>query len=1635
MKHDLLSRKIQNVFPLLCFIFLLLFPAYLSSSVLQIDTSGSENVAVGDTIPEATFTGGEIHLTGDTTIPKNISDASSSAQIRVEKPDSSSIWKVGREETIEWTSVGLGFFSELFIWLYRGDGELVRRIYRFSGWGPATWTVPPYIEPGDDYYMVIFRAENPDVRGRTEGTFTIEEGTGPYITMLSPSGGEKWIVGEEAEIRWTSRNVQGEVEIRLYREGAILIDYISRGTTDDGTYTWTVPEDIEPNTDYYVGVRSIENRSVWDTNEHRFQIGYSNSDLSGIIDTRGEAWDVEISGNYAYIADHDGGITVADISNPSNPFEVSSVETPGRALTIEVVSNFAYVADRRGGLRVFNVSDPAKPTEVGFFDTEDDAWGVTVSGNYAYVAVDTDGLQILDISDPANPTEVSRFDTPGRAVNVRVRGNYAYVADYSGGLRILNISDPANPVEVSSLSAQDEIWDIDFKGIYAYVADHGIRVIDISDPANPTEVGNFKTSDSAWDVTVSGNYAYIAADNAGVRTINVSDPASPFETGYFKTPDPAYGVSSDGDFVYIAAKESGVYIIRNQSDEDVKPPAAPNSLSASLENSQVTLTWDANSETDLAEYRLYRFALPQKETEFISTISAGTETYTDSDLHNDRTYSYWVTAVDLNGNESGFSNEVQISVETLQEPPVTISLTDPENGPQLETIFVPENGIGYTYYSIIGEEEPFYYDKNFTIDLLNNAQSTSVEATARFLDENLIQIEIPYDLVEQSNSTEFQISEMFTAGEVEFQLDGQEVMFTATPTEQSWTRTWSIFAGGSAGISGSIGSIGTGVSISAAKASISGVGGVGLDLQIDEKDDLYITRRMEAGIATSFEAPSVNLVFDNLDVDIGIETEVLRKLMLGQTYSFSNIDIDEDQKKIAKTGYTLETISLSGVSFSPTVGLIVSASVNTINSLGNIDPFFHPARISSFGGIGLEGSVSGGVGFSAGPINITAFDASSGFVLNTYLRDYINKSPQESAKIEDLTKDWISPQNLSHSVEVGFMNEYDLDVLSWGINFGDNIGISGGSMFAGESSSEITYSHNFNQNDELVFIDFTLKNGGDIGLYESHRAAYRSTNVQIPAEYSDDLIDFESKMASGLNPSGSLLFGNSMAKDFQDSFNHLVGSLEINKPLRVSNSQFQGRGNELSFGITVDGALGAGIGLSVGFDLSLYDEIEYQSDYYEIYNGGDNFVLSSSRFDHSMEEAQLKEVFAELFSGALPLLENAIRNLSGRVAEKVEEGREYVIDLLSRSSDVVAGKIKGAFGTDGELFGITYNPRSNRVVQKAFDAPEVRSMYSSPNVLYSPVGKAVQTEHGELLEAGSEVIIISKVTNLAFIPEGESEPVDELDSSVTLEMEIKESDLVENEFNLSDIDRVKIYRYDLETNSWVRLDGELDEKTIAIDIQKMGSYGLGIEINRTNDETPPEIYESGFLKKSENNGVQEIFAKVRDDRYGSGVDFSATFMILNGDTLNHILQPSQNRIFYQLNDDSPLTGTTEEVTIIATDMAGNQSTESFSLVVTSSEVDNENPDRFELMENYPNPFNPQTVIPFNVPKAVDVKIRIYDVLGRYVATLLDERVQAGHHEVVWNSGISTGRELSTGVYFYQIVAGEFNQVKKMMYLK
>jgi hypothetical protein len=92
------------------------------------------------------------------------------------------------------------------------------------------------------------------------------------------------------------------------------------------------------------------------------------------------------------------------------------------------------------------------------------------------------------------------------------------------------------------------------------------------------------------------------------------------------------------------------------------------------------------------------------------------------------------------------------------------------------------------------------------------------------------------------------------------------------------------------------------------------------------------------------------------------------------------------------------------------------------------------------------------------------------------------------------------------------------------------------------------------------------------------------------------------------------------------------------------------------------------------------------------------------------------------------------------------------------------------------------------------------------------------------------------------------------------------------------------------------------------------------------------------------------------------------------------------------------------------------------------------PTSFALHQNYPNPFNPSTEFSFDLPEGSIVELKVFDILGREVATVVDKYFEAGTHHIAWDSR-STGTALASGVYVYQIKTPGFTDAKKMILLR
>jgi hypothetical protein len=91
--------------------------------------------------------------------------------------------------------------------------------------------------------------------------------------------------------------------------------------------------------------------------------------------------------------------------------------------------------------------------------------------------------------------------------------------------------------------------------------------------------------------------------------------------------------------------------------------------------------------------------------------------------------------------------------------------------------------------------------------------------------------------------------------------------------------------------------------------------------------------------------------------------------------------------------------------------------------------------------------------------------------------------------------------------------------------------------------------------------------------------------------------------------------------------------------------------------------------------------------------------------------------------------------------------------------------------------------------------------------------------------------------------------------------------------------------------------------------------------------------------------------------------------------------------------------------------------------------------QFILQQNYPNPFDSETEINFQVPEDINVRVKIFNILGQEITELADRKFPKGRHSIRWNGRDNNGRKVSNGIYFYQIQSGDLSQARKMYLLR
>jgi hypothetical protein len=282
------------------------------------------------------------------------------------------------------------------------------------------------------------------------------------------------------------------------------------------------------------------------------------------VSVSGFANNVDVNGNFAYVAAGSAGLHVVNVSNRAAPFVVSTIDTPGNANDVRVLGNIAYVADGSAGLQVIDVSNPAAPALVGAFDTPGDAWDVFVSNSRAYVADGAAGLRILDVTNPAEPSLLGFIDPAGtqKGVAVDPGRNLAVLASGTNGIHVIDVSDPANPVQRGALAGGD-VRDIALQQNHAFLADYqrSFTSVDLTDPSAPIfrNSTELNLGGRLHDIVVQGNFG-LGADVLfvnGVPIVAIDSPDLPIPRAILNFSalgdSDGQGIAADGGYVYLAA--------------------------------------------------------------------------------------------------------------------------------------------------------------------------------------------------------------------------------------------------------------------------------------------------------------------------------------------------------------------------------------------------------------------------------------------------------------------------------------------------------------------------------------------------------------------------------------------------------------------------------------------------------------------------------------------------------------------------------------------------------------------------------------------------------------------------------------------------------------------------------------------------------------------------------------------------------------------------------------------------------------------------------------------------------------------------------------------------------------------------
>lgn len=540
---------------------------------------------------------------------------------------------------------------------------------------------------GEDYYsLLILNITDPETP-RLTGSYDIGEGG-----SVAVEGNYAYVSSGSGILIIDITDPEGTVFAGSYETGDLVSDIAISGNHAYLTgYSLSILDITDPEAAALVGTYDTgDAKDVAVADGHAYVISAVDGSSTGLLiiditdpatpvstgtySTTCNAYDIDASGNYAYIADYNNGLVIVNITDPSSLRLEGSIDTEGHAYDIAVAGNYAYIAN--SGLTILNITDPKLPQiESSYYNDSYDAAGVAVKDNYAYMASVFGGLLIINTTDPAAPAYAGSYDTDD-AQSVDISDNYAYIANGFSGLFVLDITDPAAPVYVSHYDTAGYANDVVVAGDHACIADgsNGLVILNITTPKSPRLASTYETVGYANDIVIAEDLTYIAASDSGLVVVDISDPAAPALAGNYTTEN-AFGVVLSEENALVADYNNGLFVLHMR---DTTPPASVTKLKESnVGPNWIRWTWIKPNDRDLNHSMIYI------DNKFVTNTSDAY--YNSTKLAEGTTHTIGIRTVDTSGNV----NPVMVS-----DAAKTVDMTAPASVTGLK-----ENAVGSEWIS------------------------------------------------------------------------------------------------------------------------------------------------------------------------------------------------------------------------------------------------------------------------------------------------------------------------------------------------------------------------------------------------------------------------------------------------------------------------------------------------------------------------------------------------------------------------------------------------------------------------------------------------------------------------------------------------------------------------------------------------------------------------------------------------------------------------------------------------------------------------------------------------------------------------------------------------------------------------